>query len=430
MATAEDANDDLVDQLIARGALWSGPLIAAFRATPRHRFLDRVFHYQRGRTDGLWREVDTREPGRGELRLLYSDRALTTRLSEPDDGRPAVPISSSSQPSLMAQMLEDLRLRPGLRVLEIGAGTGYNAALLAHVVGRVLSLDVDRRVLAEAEEHLRAFPDREVSFRHGDGRLGWPAAAPFDRIVVTAATPDLEPAWLEQLAGDGLLLAPMELAPGLAYLVCGGVRGGCFEGRLTRPAYFMPLRAEDPDDKVTRWQEDKVKDGGSPATDPSATLSPSPPVTLSPCLPQPGPEELTAVMAPWAEWLERRPACGGPGLLPALAFLGWLEGLAVCVQNLADGRTFYGVADKAAGHACWLGQREWRVTGNAGRDLGNRLWRTFLDAGGPWPTEFRLRAWPHGEDVPCRTHRGRTYRRLGPRCAQVWELIESRERPA
>jgi protein-L-isoaspartate(D-aspartate) O-methyltransferase len=397
---AADANEALVDQLIARGALWSPALVAGFRATPRHRFLDRVYYYQRGRADNVWREVDTRQPGRGELRILYSDRALTTRLSDPGDGRPPVPISSSSQPSLMAQMLEDLRLRPGLRTLEVGAGTGYNAALLAHVVGRVLSLDVDRRVLAEAEEHLGAFPDREVTFRHGDGRLGWPAEAPFDRVVVTAATPDLEPAWLEQLAAGGLLLAPLEMAPGLAYLVCGGVRGGCFEGQLTRPAYFMPLRAEDE---------------LGPGEGAEGIL--------------PGPEELTAVTAPWAEWLERRPPCGGPGLLPSLAFLGWLEGLAVCARSLPDGRTFYGIHDRVAGHACWLGSREWRITGNAGRDLGGRLWQDFLDAGGPWPTEFRLRAWPHGEDGPAESPSGLTFRRKGPRCEQRWDLIEPRVRP-
>jgi protein-L-isoaspartate(D-aspartate) O-methyltransferase len=402
MSAADDANEALVDQLVARGALWTPALVAAFRATPRHRFLDRLYHYQRGRADALWREVDTRKPGRGELRLLYADRALTTRLSEPADGRPAVAISSSSQPSLMAQILEDMRLRPGLHTLEVGAGTGYNSALLAHVVGDVLSLDVDRRVLAEAEKHLRAFPDRAVTFRHGDGRLGWPAAAPFDRIVVTAATPDLEPAWLEQLAADGLLLAPLEMAPGLAYLVSGGVRDGCFEGRLTRPAYFMPLRGED---EVTAGEVT----GGI----------------------VPGPGELTAVTAPWAEWLERRPPCGGPGLLPALGFLGWLSGLAVCARSLADGRTFYGISDRAAGHACWLGNREWRVTGHAGRSLGERLWQDFLDAGGPWPTEFRLRAWPHADGVRDEGNGGRwVFRRSGPRCEQRWELIEPRERPA
>ncbi len=408
MSIAADANEALVDQLIARGALWSPALIAAFRATPRHRFLDRVYYYQRGRDENGWREVDTRQPGRGELRILYSDRALTTHLSAPGDGRPRVPISSSSQPSLMAQILEDLQLRPGLHVLEIGAGTGYNAALLAHVVGRVLSLDVDRRVLAEAEEHLRAFPDREVMFHHGDGRLGWSAEAPFDRIVVTAATPDLEPAWLDQLANGGLLVAPLEMAPGLAYLVCGGVRGDCFEGRLTRPAYFMPLRA---------------KDDPAPSESAGGIL--------------PGPEELTAVPAPWAEWLERRPPCGGPGLLPALAFLAWLEGLAVGARSLADGRTFYGIHDRVAGHACWLGNREWRITGNAGRDLGGRLWQEFLDAGGPWPTEFRLRAGPlsggvRGQGSGVREEEGergrRTFRRKGLHCEQCWELIEPRRR--
>src|SRR5205807_1520210 len=158
------AQQQLIDQLIARGALWSRRLIEAFRATPRHLFLDRFYYYRR---QGGWREVCTRTVGRAELRWPYSDRALTTRLSQ-------------------------------------------------------------------------ATPDRRVDFCHGDGRAGWPERAPFDRIEVTAATPDLEPAWLEQLRPGGLLLAPLELAPGLAYLVCGRVSAGRFEGRLTRPAYFMP----------------------------------------------------------------------------------------------------------------------------------------------------------------------------------------------
>src|SRR6516164_6270982 len=105
--SAEGANQQLVDQLIARGALWSPSLIEAFRATPRHRFLDRVWHYER---QGGWREVNTQTPGRHELRLLYADRALTTRLSEAGPNQAPTPISSSSQPSLMAEMLEDLRL--------------------------------------------------------------------------------------------------------------------------------------------------------------------------------------------------------------------------------------------------------------------------------------------------------------------------------
>jgi protein-L-isoaspartate O-methyltransferase len=307
----------------------------------------------------------------------------------------------------MAEILEDLRLAPGLRTLEVGAGTGYNAALLAWVVGRVVSVEVDRRVLAEAREHLRAFPDRLVELRHGDGRLGWPEEAPYDRILVTAATPDLEPAWLEQLAEGGLLVAPLDLAPGLAYLVRGSVCDGRFEGRLTRPAYFMPLRDE----------EEAGRDSAAGA---SGLL--------------PAPDPLPAAVAPWAEWAERRGSCGGPGLLPSLAFFAWLHGLAVSCQALADGRTFYGAADLVHDHACWLGLREWRVTGTAGRELGWRLWRAFLDAGGPWPTEFRLTCLPPGlaaeaddDETPSG---GRRFRRQGPRCEQVWRLPESRERPA
>jgi len=402
---AEEANQHLVDQLIARGALWSRPLIEAFRATPRHRFLDRIWHCHR--QQGGWREIHTHNPGRQELRLLYADRALTTRLSDAGPGQAPVPISSSSQPSLMAEMLEDLLLSPGLRTLEIGAGTGYNAALLARVVGRVVSLEIDRRVLTEAEQHLQTFPDRRVELRHGDGRLGCPEEAPFDRILVTAASLDLEPAWLEQLADNGLLIAPLDLAPGLAYLVRGTCRAGVFEGRLTRPAYFMPLR-------------DEEEEGREDAPTSSGLL--------------PDPDPLPSVTAPYAEWTERKVPCSGPGLLPSLAFWGWLHGYAIAYQALADGRTAYGVGDLVHGHACWLGMRDWRVTGTAGRDLGKQLWRAFLDAGGPWPMEFRLHAAPLdaplADDGEPRSPDQLVFHRRGARCRHQWTLEPVRERLA
>ena len=91
---------------------------------------------------------------------------------------------------------------------------------------------------------------------------------------MTASTPDLEPGWLGQLAEGGLVLAPLDLAPGLSYLVCAGRVGDHFEGRLTRPAYFMPLREEG-------------ESGRAEAT--SAALLPAP-------------ESLAAAPAPWAEW--------------------------------------------------------------------------------------------------------------------------------
>jgi protein-L-isoaspartate O-methyltransferase len=403
-AESEQAHQRLIDQLIARGALWSQPLIDAFRCTPRHLFLDRVCHYHK--QDGTWRIIPTHRLDRAVLKLVYADRALITRLSPSGPGESPLPISSSSQPSLMAQMLEDLHAAPGLSILEIGAGTGYNAALLAAIGCKVVSVDVDRRVLAEAEEHLRKFPERVVEFQHADGREPLPGGRLFDRIMATAATPDLEPAWLRQLNEGGTLLAPLALAPGLACTVRGQVGEGVFQGSLVRPAYFMPLRTEEG------------------ATGPDPTIAQEA---------LPWPETLSAVPAPWGDWNERKTLLGAPPYPLGLAFLAWLEGLTVLCQNGLDGRPAFGIGDLIQGHACWLGQREWRVTGDAGRDLGLRLWRTYLDAGGPWPTEFRLRAWPlHADSVsPVReTPAARlAYSRDGTRCRQLWELLEMRERP-
>jgi protein-L-isoaspartate O-methyltransferase len=299
----------------------------------------------------------------------------------------------------MAQMLEDLKLVPNLHVLEIGAGTGYNAALLAHVVGpgRVVTVDVDRGVLSEAWDHLRDFPERRVELGHSDGRHGFADGAPYDRIMVTAATRDLEPDWLEQLREGGLLLAPLALAPGLAFVVCGTMHAGVFDGRLTRAAYFMALRAE--------------HEAGFSETEalPSAA----------------GGRVLTS---PWAGWFDRRrPRLNWLGFVQSLAFYGWLRGLAVHYRTLSNGQPEFGVSDPDGDAWCWLGTEAWQVNGDSGQKLGWKLWSAFLDAGGPWPTEFRLRAGPAG-----RLHPGgaESYLRQGLLCQQLWELPECRERPA
>ncbi len=394
-AAADEANQRLVDALIAEGMLWSPALIAAFRATPRHRFLDRIFIYQERRQ--RWREVLTRDPGPEELPLIYADRALITHLSPPQAGRPQVPISSSSQPSLMAPMLEDLHLAPGQHVLEIGAGTGYNAALLAHVVGpaQVISVDVDRMVLSEAWDHLRAFPERQVQLKHADGRQGYPPGAAYDRIMVTAATPDLEPAWLEQLAAGGLLSAPLALAPGLAYVVRGTVSASVFEGRLIRPAYFMPLR-----DEGTSGRDEET---------------------------YPSEDHLPAEPAPWRHcFARRRSRLGWLNFIQALAFHGWLNGLTVHYRSQENGLPQFGFSNGEC--RCWLGVHDWQVRGAADRELAEQAWRAFREAGGPWPTEFRLRATVTGK-LECRGCR-EEYERQGVRCRQLWELIERRDRPA
>jgi protein-L-isoaspartate O-methyltransferase len=414
--TAEEVHNDLVDRLIARGSLHSPALIAAFRATPRHLFLDQVYHHH----GGGWRTLDPQQLSEDDLRIISSDRALTTHLSVPGSDEQPVAISSSSQPSLMAQMLEDLHLQPGQCVLEIGAGTGYNAALLAFVVGEpgvrnepealatgrgrdgcVVSIDVDRAVLDSARRHLSALPDRRIELHHCDGRAGYPPAAPFDCIQVTAATPDLEPAWLEQVLPGGLVQAPVDLAPGLAYVMQGEVFDGILIGGLTRPAYFMPLRDE--------------SEAGRDRNAPDAPL--------------PGPERLQAVSAPWAGWINRRSDSEADDFLPAVALLAWLEGLALGYTTCPDGRPGHGVVDLVRGQACWLGMYEWRISGKGGHEMGQRLWRRWLDLGGPRPEDWRLYAAVDGERLTMSEEARAAYRRQGVRCAQVWELSERRRRP-
>ena len=126
-----------------------------------------------------------------------------------------MPISSSSQPAMMAEMLELLELAPGQRVLEIGAGTGYNAAVVSQIVGpkgRVTTIDIDPEIAQRAKAALRKNGSR-VDVRHGDGRAGFAQGQPYDRIIVTASAEVVQPAWLEQLTEGGRIIVPLRLDP-------------------------------------------------------------------------------------------------------------------------------------------------------------------------------------------------------------------------
>lgn len=137
----------------------------------------------------------------------YADIAIATHYSE------RTAISSASQPSLVALMLGQLRLAPGMRVLEIGAGTGYNAALLAQIVGpegSVTTIDLDAAITDTARAHLAAAGMQRVQVVTGDGAYGWPPTAPYDRIEMTVAVADIRPEWTTQLIEGGLLVVPVQ----------------------------------------------------------------------------------------------------------------------------------------------------------------------------------------------------------------------------
>ena len=182
------------------GAIRSDAVEDAFATVARHRCVPQ-FRYG-PKTIAV---AQDQQPGSEVLDIIYSHQALLT--STRRDGGP----SSSSEPTLMARMLEALELQPGMRVLEIGAGTGYNAALITTITAAaVVTVDVGAATAQGAAESIRRLGlDHHVTVRHGDGYLGEPSGAPYDRIIVTCGVAGLSPQWLEQLTPDGLILAPI-----------------------------------------------------------------------------------------------------------------------------------------------------------------------------------------------------------------------------
>lgn len=225
----------LADTLRDSGNIHSLEWHAAVAAVPRHLLVPRA--YEQGDT-GEWREFETATlPQR-----VYSPETLVTALETV--GGNISPISSSTKPDLMVRMLEILDVRDGNRVLEIGTGTGYNAALLAHRLGddRVFSVDIDEDLVELARERLGAarFHPTIVA---ADGVRGLPEAAPFDRIIATCSVPAVPWEWAEQLAPDGSILVDLKLAVSAGNLVLLRRVDDRLEGRFTaRWAAFMAMR--------------------------------------------------------------------------------------------------------------------------------------------------------------------------------------------
>ncbi|AUU86759.1 protein-L-isoaspartate(D-aspartate) O-methyltransferase [Leclercia adecarboxylata] len=124
----------------------------------------------------------------------------------------ALPIGQGqtiSQPYMVARMTELLELTPDLRVLEIGTGSGYQTAILAHLVHHVCSVERIKGLQWQARRRLKQLDLHNVSTRHGDGWQGWKARGPFDAIIVTAAPPEIPAALMAQLDDGGILVLPV-----------------------------------------------------------------------------------------------------------------------------------------------------------------------------------------------------------------------------
>jgi protein-L-isoaspartate(D-aspartate) O-methyltransferase len=185
MAGADELHEALVRDIRAAGDAWREPVHQALRAVHRHLFVPEV-----------------------PLEDAYAiGSAVVTKRDDRGNA-----LSSASAPAIVALMLDQLDVRPGHRVLEIGTGTGYNAALLAELTGpagQVVSVDIDPECTARARAALARTDHTEVEIRTGDGALGTGDGAVFDRIIVTAGAWDIPPAWFTQLAVGGRLVVPL-----------------------------------------------------------------------------------------------------------------------------------------------------------------------------------------------------------------------------
>ncbi|AFI91711.1 protein-L-isoaspartate(D-aspartate) O-methyltransferase [Pectobacterium parmentieri] len=180
-------------------------LLAAIEAVPRERFVDEAFEHK-----------------------AYENTAL--------------PIGSGqtiSQPYMVAKMTELLNLTPVSRVLEIGTGSGYQTAILAHLVRHVCSVERIKGLQWQAKRRLKQLDLHNVSTRHGDGWQGWASRGPFDAIIVTAAPPEIPRALLEQLDEGGVMVLPVGEQSQILQVV--QLHAGEFIIQTVEAVRFVPL---------------------------------------------------------------------------------------------------------------------------------------------------------------------------------------------
>ncbi len=261
-------NERLVVTLKEKGAIRSALVEAAFRRVQRHCLLEHYFQWQD--TGWVQQAYDPAKPSTAVLDFIYTDQPVVTRTSvyeedptlkqaaqlfgvagaatEPQAERPVfqAPSSSTSQPSLVAAMLEHLALEPGFNVLEVGAGTGYHAALIAEIVGesgQVVAIDIQPDVIEQTGRLLANSGYGGIKLVAGDGFAGASADAPYDRVVATVGCPDLSPAWAAQLKPSGFMLIPLAFG-GWHPLTKIWLDQGRLKGRIVSDAGFMVIQGE------------------------------------------------------------------------------------------------------------------------------------------------------------------------------------------
>ena len=197
--------------------------------------------------------MELRREGITDTRVLAAmERAPREMFVPPDQverayDNVALPIGHGqtiSQPLVVAAMTAKLDVGPRMKLLEIGTGSGYQTAVLSPLCRRIYTIERDRRLFGEAEKRFAALRLTNVVTWLGDGNRGWPEQAPFDRIMVTAAAPELPLNLVDQLAIGGLMVIPIGAGPDDQELVCIKRTGDGFERERMFAVRFVPLVAE------------------------------------------------------------------------------------------------------------------------------------------------------------------------------------------
>ncbi|MBE0591896.1 MAG: protein-L-isoaspartate(D-aspartate) O-methyltransferase [Gemmatimonadales bacterium] len=206
------ARTAMVDLIAARGVRDSATL-EAMRLVPRHEFVP----------------VENRA-------LAYRDHPLPIGYDQ-----------TISQPYIVALMTEALELRPGMRVLEVGTGSGYQAAVLAAMGMEVFTIELLEPLATSARARLARLGFDRVTVRHGDGYLGWKEAAPFDAVIVTAAPEEIPPALTAQLRPGGRLVIPVGPAGAVqSLMLVSKANDGTLATTVLLPVRFVPMKEGPP----------------------------------------------------------------------------------------------------------------------------------------------------------------------------------------
>lgn len=208
MSEAEYAaqREKMVEKQLERRHIHDARVLAAMRAVPRHCFVPEFFRD-----------------------LAYADSPA-----------PIGHEQTISQPYIVAYMLQQLRLTGEEKVLEVGAGSGYQSALLAQLCRKVYALEIIPALATQAEALLEALKISNVTIRCGDGYFGWPEAAPFDRIIIAAAPGHVPQNLVAQLRAGGRMILPLGVFDQRLLLMRKAADGKIFRRRLA-PVKFVPM---------------------------------------------------------------------------------------------------------------------------------------------------------------------------------------------